>query len=128
MERLEGEPGGNSGKDERTLPGYKTAVIPAEKLVRYALNKGHARGGRDKAVAFERALGYNISNHQDLRDNILAHLAKFPAGLRARNQYGDKYEVVMKLRGPNGKTAMVVTAWLVEKKGSTRLVSVYVKD
>lgn len=115
-------------KPEKTLPGLESATIPPEKLTHYALNKEHKGGGKHKAIAFERALGYNIDNYQDLIANIVSNLGRFPAVLKGKNQYGDKYEVAMILTGPNGKTAKVISAWLVDKAGKTRLVSVYVKD
>lgn len=124
IRRLEREP--DSVRPEQKLPGFEAASIPTEKLTQYALNKEHARG-RDKAVAFEKALGYNIDNYQDLMSDILANLGSFPAALKGSNQYGKKYEVAMTLVGPNGKTAKVVTAWLVNTEGGARLVSMYVK-
>ncbi len=99
--------------------------IPVSKLVDYALNREHS-DGRDKAIAFERALGYNKTNYQDLMDNILRNLANYPAVFKGKNQYGEKYEVAMELTGPNGKTAKVLTAWLVDQDGKAKLVSVYV--
>lgn len=113
---------------EDNLPNFEKAIVPPEKLANYALNKEHSRGGKDKAIAFERALGYNINNYHDLKDNITENLSAWPAALKGRNQYGDKYEVMMILSGPNGKTAKVATAWLVDKTGETRLVSTYVKS
>lgn len=111
-----------------SLPNLAAAVMPVEKFTKYALDKHHPGGGRDKAIAFERALGYNIENHQELIDNIRANLKNAPAVLKGRNQYGDKFEVVLELTGPGGKTARVLTAWLVDKDGKPRLVSVYVKE
>ena len=41
-------------------------VLPIEKLQKYALDKGHARGG-NKAIAFELALGYTENTAEDLK-------------------------------------------------------------
>lgn len=103
----------------------ENSSIPVTKVLGYALAQEHPRG-RDKAVAFDRALGYNVSNYQDLIENIQRHLAEYPATFKGSTPYGDSYEVVLRLAGPNGKTAKVVTAWLVERDGTARLVSVYV--
>ena len=40
-----------------------------------------------------------------------------------------KYEQIMKITGPNGKTANVLTAWIKENESSEpRLVTLYVTD
>ncbi len=77
---------------------------------------------------FERALGYTKDNYQDLIDEIYENLPHYHAVYKGSNQYGDKYEVVMDITGPNGKTAKVLTAWIVYKDGRVQLVSVYVTD
>lgn len=122
IEELEGE------ERALALPGYENALIPPEKLTKYALNKEHTRGGRDKAIAFERALGYTVDNYQDLIEKIHEYLPQYPAVFKGSNQYGDKYEVVMDITGPNGKKAKVLTAWIRYKSGEVKLVSIYVTD
>ena len=49
------------------LPRYEQAVIPIDKFVKYALNPSKQE---DKAVAFELALGYNLTNASKLIENI----------------------------------------------------------
>lgn len=105
----------------------ENAAIPEEKLVRYALNNEHPRG-KDKAIAFERALGYNKSNYKELIDSVLKNLPSFPAIPKGVDEYGEKYEMLMLLTGPNGKTARVKTAWRKDKEGKIRLVSIYVDE
>jgi len=112
---------------ERLLPGYEDAYIPPEKLIRYALNKEHKGGGKDKAIAFEQALGYNINNYEQLIEDVLVNLLKYPAVYKGNTKYGKRYEVEMELTGPNGKTAMVITGWLIEKETEKpRLTTIYV--
>lgn len=122
IEELEGE------EREPALTEYENTVIPPEKLTKYALNKEHTRGGRDKAFAFELALGYTVVNYQNLIEKIHKNLPHYPAVFKGSNQYGDKYEVVMDITGPNGKTAKVLTARIKYKNGEVKLVSVYVDD
>ncbi len=105
----------------------ENATIPEEKLAGYALNKEHPRG-RDKAIAFERALGYNINNYKELLNNVLKNLPNFPAISKGVDEYGEKYEVLMLLTGPSGKTVRVKTAWRKYKEGEIRLVSIYVDE
>lgn len=105
----------------------ENAIIPEEKLVGYALNKQHPKG-RDKAIAFERALGYNKDNYKELIDNVFKNLPNFPAIPKGVDEYGEKYEVLMLLTGPNGKTARVKTAWRKGKEDKIRLVRIYVDE
>ncbi len=117
----------NTPKDDIILlPNLKNAIIPKEKLLNYALDKNHPQG-KEKAKAFEIALGYNIENYQDLIDNIMQNIDKFPAKLKGENEYGQKYEVLMTITGNNNKKANIKTAWLVDKNtNETRLTTLYV--
>ena len=49
------------------LPRADEAIIPAEKFTKYSLNPD---GDFDKHVAFEQALGYNLSNSLDRRYKV----------------------------------------------------------
>ncbi|MFA9457420.1 DUF6883 domain-containing protein [Halalkalibacter sp. AB-rgal2] len=111
------------------LPGTlnNTIEFNDEKLLNYALDKTH-RIGKDKAVAFEKALGYTKSNYLELRNNVLRNLKRTKAEFTGEDQYGQRYKVLMRLKGPNGKEADVMTAWIVDSNTErTRLVSIYVK-
>jgi len=107
-----------------TLPRADEAIIPVEKLTEYALNPN---GDRNKAVAFERALGYNIGNADKLIEQIKANLRKFPAIAKKDKGYGTRYEVVMEIEGVNGKSAKVLTGWIDDaSSGEMRLITVHV--
>lgn len=106
------------------LPNYKEAIVPKEKFTQYALNP---QKDKNKAEAFEKALGYNINNYQKLVHNIKNNVNKFNAVEKSDNGYGKRYEVLMTLIGENKKIANVKTAWIVDKEnGETRLTSAYV--
>jgi len=116
----------SSGLAEHPLPNYSTAILPKEKITGYALNKEHP-SGKDKAVAFEKALGYTQENYRDLMQNVKANLPKFDAKVKPPNKFGERYEVVMDLVGPNGKTAKVLTGWIVEfGKVTPRLTTIHI--
>ena len=90
------------------------------------LDYGH-KEGRNKAIAFEKALGYNVGNSDKLIKNIKENVDKFEAIEKPDLGFGKRYEVVMVLTGENGKTAKVKTGWIVDKKtGETRLTTVFV--
>lgn len=114
----------DAGSDIIKLPRYQEAKIPETKFLQYALNYQKAP---DKAEAFEKALGYNLGNANELIQQIHERLPDFSAKSKGDNGFGMRYEVVMELLGPNGKTAKVLTAWLDDKEsGEMRLVSAYV--
>ena len=59
--------------------------------------------------------------------DIKEHLPEYAATKKENLGFGDRYEVVMELTGPNGKTANVLTAWIDDMEtGEMRLTSVYV--
>ena len=106
------------------LPNADKAVIPLEKFTRYILHPVKSNG---KAYVFKRALGYDLSNADRLIENIKRNLKRFEAIPKGDNGYGLKYEIVMKLLGEKGRTAYVLTSWIVEhSNGETRLTSAYI--
>lgn len=98
------------------------AKIPKEKLINYALDPIRQP---DKAKAFKDALGYTLENYQELIDNINLHLDKKKLIEKGDSGYGMRYEYIMRLQGPNGKEANVLTAW-IQDEDDIRLTSVYV--
>ncbi len=100
------------------------ASMPEEKFKDYALNP---EKDPNKAKAFETALGYNMSNYTDLIDNINDHLDESKFVEKGDIGYGMRYEYIVRLTGPNGKEANVLTAW-IQDGSDKRLTSVYVTD
>ena len=108
------------------LPRFTDASIPEEKLAGYVLNTEHP-SGKNKALVFESALGYNISNQADLVSRVRYCLSKYRAEDQGVSEYGRRFRVEMMVRGANGKYAPVVTAWQIDHGGDTpRLISMYV--
>lgn len=106
------------------LPRYENAVIPKAKFTQYALNP---EKDPDKANAFEKALGYTMDNADELIRQIYDKISEYNAKEKPDNGWGKRYEVIMDITGPNGKTAKVLTAWIDDKNtGEMRLTSVYV--
>jgi len=106
------------------LPNADKAVIPSEKFTEYSLNPLKQK---DKAIAFERALGYNMSNYQKLIDNIRANITKFTATPKPDIGYGQRYQIIMELVGENAKSAKVLTAWIFsDNKNIPTLTSAYI--
>ena len=100
------------------------AKMPEDKFVKYALDPTK---DPNKAQAFKDALGYDITNYTDLMQNIENHLDESKFVEKGDKGHGMLYEYIMKLEGPNGKEANVLTAW-IDDGDEKRLTSVYVTD
>lgn len=113
-----------SGSGILKLPRYKDAVIPKAKFTQYALNPDK---DLDKAMAFEKALGYTEDNVDELISQIYDKISEYDAKEKPDKGWGKRYELIIDMTGPNGKTAKVLTAWIDDKNtGEMRLTSAYV--
>ena len=102
------------------------AKIPDEKLTEYALNFEHPTG-KEKAKAFKEALGYTKESYTYLKTKILDSFDEKELVYKREDKYGKRYEQIMQITGPNGKTANVLTAWIKDNDNAEpRLTSIYV--
>lgn len=115
-----GSTGSPQEKEKRVA--LQKVDISEEKFKDYALNPMNAP---EKAQAFKEALGYDLDNYNQLIKNIEEHIDVNKFVKKGNNGYGMRYEYVMKLTGPNGKEANVLTAW-IQDGSKKRLTSVYV--
>lgn len=90
------------------------------KLDGYLLNKDHPIGG-SKAKWFEKALGFNKNNSQQLSSQIIFDKSK--AVQTAVTEYGTKYSQVIPIKGINGKIIEVEFVWIKNNDGIVRLVT-----
>lgn len=104
----------------------KNLIIPETKLAGYALNPNHPVG-KNKAVVFQSALGYTLDNWKDLEENIRKRVVQKNMVFELENQYGKKYNYDIEITGPNGKTAIVRTGWIVTSDGRVTLTTVFVR-
>lgn len=107
------------------LPRAREATIPTAKLVSYALDHSHERG-RHKARVFASALGITSSEWRYLHDQILAKLPDGEVRSTRITAFGIAYEVIVMIDGLNGRTAAVVTTWIVANNAAPRLTSTWV--
>ena len=96
------------------LPNYQNAIIQREKLERYVLDSTNPVG-KNKATVFKSALGFDQSNWQLLEKAILNELPYHEAILGESDIYGQRYNVTFSITGPNGRTASVLTAWIIDR-------------
>jgi hypothetical protein len=98
------------------LPRADEAYIDPRKLVEYALDPRSGLG-RDKAVVFERALGITMRDAHYLRDAVLEGLPDHPVSAvrpAVTSKNVTTWEVLVPVRGINGRTLPVVTGWRVD--------------
>lgn len=89
----------------------KDAVIPEEKIRRYLLSLAHPEG-RGKAH-YLLGLGYHAGNWKRLAEDLRTQHVTRPAEAGRLSPYGQKYEILGQLTGPNGVTGWVRTIWIV---------------
>jgi hypothetical protein len=86
------------------------AIIAPEKLRDYLLSTAHPIG-RYKS-AFFRSLGYT-QEHWQLLDRDLRAVLSNEAKPSAVSEYGQKFTVGGALSGPNGRSAGIVSVWII---------------
>ena len=97
----------------KALPNYHRAVIPRAKIEGYVLDLLHPRG-RNKAIVLRSALGFEQLDWEMLRNSIITELPYHEAITGKTDQYCKRYNVIMPITGPNGRTLDVTTAWKIE--------------
>lgn len=97
------------------------ALIAEGKLRRYLLAQ---RAKNDKSAFFAGA-GYTQSNWRQLADDIRQQLLPLDAEPSRQSKYGDLYTIRGRLRGPNGSILRTLSVSKVERRGITRLVTIY---
>jgi hypothetical protein len=102
-------------------------VIDPRKLREYALNPDNPIGG-DKAVMFQRHLGFTRDNYQPLLEQIAAQALEAEAILGQTDEHGQRYRVDLEIIGTEGQQEIVRTGWIVEPgSDAARLVTLFVR-
>jgi hypothetical protein len=102
-------------------------VIDPRKLTEYALDPDNPVG-RDKALVFERRLGYTKDNYEGLLEQIQRIALEAEAVPKLVDRHGQRYQVDLEVTGVAGQWAIVRTGWIVEPGSeAARLVTLYVR-
>ena len=102
-------------------------VIHPSKLTDYALNLDNPVG-RDKAVMFQRHLGFTQDNYELLLAQISEQALNNEAVLGRNDEHGQRYTVDLEIIGTEGQQEIVRTGWIVEPESDVaRLVTLYVR-
>jgi hypothetical protein len=102
-------------------------IIDSRKLTDYALNLENPVG-RDKAVMFQRHLGFTQDNYELLLIKISEQALDNEAVLGRNDEHGQRYTVDLEIIGTEGQREIVRTGWIVEPESDVaRLVTLYVR-
>jgi hypothetical protein len=93
------------------IPNADRTVIDPTKLHGYLLSRNHPVG-RFKAAFFS-ALGYSPENWRQFEADLRNQHLSRDAAPEARTSYGRKYAISATLVGPLGRSADVVSIWVV---------------
>jgi|SRR5207253_8292957 len=93
------------------LPAAERAVIARAKIRDYLLSRSHPVG-RFKAPFFT-SLGYTSANWRRLEQDLLTLAVSGDAERGKDSPYGQKYEIRGTLNGPSGRSARVLTVWII---------------
>ena len=108
------------------LPNSNNAEIPTEKLRDYLLSTAHPIG-RFKSVFFL-GLGFKADDYEELAKGIRSILSGDAEAVEAA-RFGTKYVVRGMLAGPDGRSAAIVTVWIILSGTTTpRFVTAYPED
>lgn len=106
------------------IPNAERAIVDAVKVRDYLLSSTHPVG-RFKASFFAR-LGYGQANWLELQRDLARLALSDGAAPGQASRFGTKFEVSDILQGPSGRTATVVTVWMVRTgDDAPRLVTAY---
>ena len=111
---------------EKALPNVNRATADDRKFTGYLFNRENPDGWA-KGVAINSRLGYNASNFELIKGEILERSAINPSVFKRSDKFGDRYEQQMIIYGLKNKPTNVVVGWTVFD-GKTWLSSAYIKE
>jgi hypothetical protein len=104
-------------------------LIDPRKLTEYALNFDNPIGA-DKAVIFQRHLGFTKENHQLLIEQIKLKAMDSDATLGVFDEHGQRYQVDIEITGIEpGQKETVRTGWIIKpNEDVARLITLYIRS
>jgi len=95
---------------------FLPVVIAPEKLRDYVLNPSHAEG--KSKTRFLNEMGYEQNNWQVLEADLRAQHLPFDVIPGQKSIFGNKYEIVAPLIGPNGQKRWIRSIWIIRRRES----------
>jgi filamentous hemagglutinin len=110
-----------SEKDRLKLPLDKI-IIEVRKLRDYLLNPAHPEGATKAQYLSE--MGYNQENYHILEVDLRNQHLTCDVQPGQVSIYGEKFEIVAPLVGPNGKKRTIRSVWMIRKSDTfARLIT-----
>jgi hypothetical protein len=107
----------------KKLPNREHATVSAAKIRGYLLCSTHSTG-QPKAEFFA-SLGYTPERWERLASD-LRELGLRGDAIQVASPYGEKFRIVGRIVGPNGRAAVVLSIWIRDHDDPTpRLVTAY---
>jgi hypothetical protein len=102
-------------------------IIDPRKLTDYALDPENPKG-KDKAVMFQRHLGYTKDNYQLLLNQLYDRSLDAEAIPKNEDQFGVRYQVDLEIQGVEAQQIEIVrTGWLIPPNSDqARLTTLYI--
>jgi hypothetical protein len=102
-------------------------TIDTRKLTDYTLDPESPKG-KDKAIMFQRYLGYNKENYQILLDQINTLILDSEAIPQSKDQFGTRYQVDLEIQGIEAQQIEIVrTGWLIAPNSQqAKLTTLYI--
>ncbi|MFP7202204.1 minor capsid protein [Lysinibacillus halotolerans] len=113
-------------KARNIIPNINTASIEDKKLFGYILNKKHEVGG-DKALVFDKVLGYNETNGELLRKEVIEKLPESYTEFRGEDKFGKRYGTYIELTGLKNRKVLATAGWILSD-GLLRLTTLFILD
>ncbi len=102
-------------------------IVDPRKLTTYALNPDNPVGA-DKAVMFQRHLGFTKYNYETLLEQILALALETEVTVGRSDEHGQRCHVDLEIIGVKGQREIIRTGWIIESNNKVaRLVTIYVR-
>ncbi|MEG0839864.1 MAG: minor capsid protein [Hydrogenoanaerobacterium sp.] len=108
------------------LPNAVAATAANEKFTQYLFD-GNNLPGLAKGRAITHCLGYDISNWEAFKAELLKKAKLYCAKKNRTDKYGESYEQKVILNGLKGTPANIIVAWKVNGE-KTWLTSAYIKE
>ena len=103
-------------------------LIDPRKLTNYVLDLENPKG-KNKALMFQKHLGYTKDNYQALLEQIQTKALDAEATPQLEDKYGTRYQVELQIQGIQPEQIETVrTGWLVPPDSNqARLITAYIK-
>lgn len=105
------------------LPNVDKARFEPEKLAGYSMNPEHPTG-RHKARLWQSTIGATAKDAPMIEKQVMAWLEHLEAVPNPRRDaYGVRFDVLVPVTGPNGKTVDVRTCWIYDRSQDGESIS-----